>query len=257
MTGQPALTREQMQAFDRWAMEEMGVPGIVLMENAGRGCAEVLLRVHALSASDNTGPGSAADRNSIALRLEDFAGGRYPRPKRVVICCGRGNNGGDGYVLGRYLALLGVEVRVLAFADPDQLSGDAHWAALVYRRLHLPLVPFWTSPLDETRLLAELASADWIADALFGTGLKGPLRRPFDRVVELVNGVGQPILAVDIPSGLDCDTGESAGPAIRARCTATMAAWKRGFLNPAARSFTGEVYVVTLGVPISAWPGEK
>jgi NAD(P)H-hydrate epimerase len=99
----------------------------------------------------------------------------------------------------------------------------------------------------------QLADADWIADALFGTGLKGALRSPFDRVVELLNASGKPILAVDIPSGLDADTGQPHGPAIRACCTATMAAYKRGFLAEAARAFTGDIYVVSLGVPVEAW----
>jgi hydroxyethylthiazole kinase-like uncharacterized protein yjeF len=259
MIGQPALTREQMQAFDRWAIEELGVPGVVLMENAGRGCAEVLLRVHAASGEPSLPQSDSASDTpaptAVLSRLEDFALGRYPRPHRVAVCCGRGNNGGDGYVLGRYLALLGIGVQVLAFADPEQLSGEARWAAELYCRLRLPLVPFWNGPLDETRLRTELAHADWVADALFGTGLKGPLRPPFDRVVELINASGKPILAVDIPSGLDCNTGLASGPAIRARCTATMAACKRGFLQPTAREFTGDVYVVSLGVPVSAWPG--
>jgi NAD(P)H-hydrate repair Nnr-like enzyme with NAD(P)H-hydrate epimerase domain len=127
MIGQPALTREQMQAFDRWAIEELGVPGVVLMENAGRGCAEVLLRVHAASGEPSLPQSdSASDApapTAVLSRLEDFALGRYPRPHRVAVCCGRGNNGGDGYVLGRYLALLGIGVQVLAFADPEQLSG--------------------------------------------------------------------------------------------------------------------------------------
>ncbi|GBD37561.1 Bifunctional NAD(P)H-hydrate repair enzyme Nnr [bacterium HR36] len=249
-----ALSREQVQAFDRWAIEQLGVPGVVLMENAGRGCAEVLLREHAVLAgqshaiSGNATSGPAMQQPGDASRPVP-----EPHPKLVVVCCGRGNNGGDGYVMARHLALMGVPVRVLAFADPDQLSGDARWAANVYRRVGLPLVPLWHTPLDEALLHREITEADWIADALFGTGLKGPLRFPCDRVVQILNASGKPILAVDIPSGLDCDTGQALGVAIRARCTATMAAWKVGFLAQAARDFTGEVHVVSLGVPVQAW----
>lgn len=251
-----ALSREQVRAFDSWAVAQLGVPGVVLMENAGRGCAEVLLQVHAASVSATASLAS----NKPGSGVSNAGSGEWPSqsfnrrlPKLVAICCGRGNNGGDGYVMARHLALAGVSVRVLAFANPDELSGDALWAAQVYRRLGWSVLPCWQTPVDEQRLRHLLADCDWIVDALFGTGLKGPLRSPFDRVVEILNASGKPILAVDIPSGLDCDTGQPLGPTIRAQCTATMAACKLGFLREQARAFTGEVHVVSLGVPVEAW----
>ncbi|MCS7168102.1 MAG: NAD(P)H-hydrate epimerase [Gemmatales bacterium] len=250
-----ALTREQVQAFDRWALERLGVPGTVLMENAGRGCAEVLLHVMAQASGVPVSRGlsriSVVDSPDTDAAPATVAPGS--KSPRVVVCCGRGNNGGDGYVLARHLSLAQVPVQVIAFADPDQLTGDARWAAEVYRRLGGTLHNFWHTPLDETRLCQLLTDADWVVDALFGTGLKGAVRPPFDRVVEILNASHKPILAVDIPSGLDCDTGQPLGVAIRARCTATMAAWKRGFLTESARLFTGDVYVVSLGVPVKAW----
>ncbi|MCS7160669.1 MAG: NAD(P)H-hydrate epimerase [Gemmatales bacterium] len=252
-----ALTRDQVQAFDRWAIEQLGVPGTVLMENAGRGCAEVLLHVVAQRTGKPLSP--CFSRVSIISSPETIqeattCASANPIPRqRVVVCCGRGNNGGDGYVLARHLSLANFQVKVLAFADPDQLTGEARWAADIYRRLGGIVHDCWNTPLDESRLRNLIADADWIADALFGTGLKGAVRPPFDRVLEIINTSHKPILAVDIPSGLDCDTGQPLGIAIRADCTATMAAWKRGFLTESARQFTGDVYVVSLGVPVEAW----
>src|SRR5579875_1903417 len=149
------LTREQVRELDRRAIEEYGVPGIVLMENAGRSMAERLrtLGVNGL----------------------------------VVICCGKGNNGGDGFVMARHLDNAGVQVRVLLFGDPSQLADDA---AVNYRILTasgIPLELFTGVDLDEERLHRQLANADWIVDALFGSGLRGAIQPPFDRIIAAIN----------------------------------------------------------------------
>jgi NAD(P)H-hydrate epimerase len=211
------LSREEARALDRRAIDEAGVPGVVLMENAGRGCAELL-----------RGLG---------------VGGR------VVVCCGKGNNGGDGFVIARHLDNARVEVRVLLFADPAALTGDA---AINYRILaHSgpPIVTFGDGSLDETKLSAELTGADWVVDALFGSGLQGVVRAPFDRVIGVINETAVRVLAVDIPSGLDADTGRPLGVAIRARHTATIAAPKKGFLEPEARPYLGQLHVIDMGIP--------
>ncbi|HEY7154765.1 MAG TPA: NAD(P)H-hydrate epimerase [Gemmataceae bacterium] len=211
------LTREQTRELDRRAIEEFGVPGIVLMENAGRGMAE-LLRALGIN-----GP--------------------------VVLFCGKGNNGGDGFVIARHLDNAGIRVRVLLFADPAQLSGDA---AINYRILAASgIVPeiFVGLSLDEEKLRRELASADWIVDALFGSGLRGAVGPPFDRVFAVVNDCGVRVFAVDIPSGLDCDTGLPLGIAIRARHTATVAAMKKGFLHPSAVEWLGQIHLIDMGAP--------
>jgi NAD(P)H-hydrate epimerase len=211
------LTRDEARELDRRAVEEFGVPGLVLMENAGRGMAELLL------ALGFQGP--------------------------VVVCCGPGNNGGDGFVIARHLDNAGVPVRVLLFGDPGRLHGDA---AVNYRILTLSGVPLKAygegGPADDD-LRTELDRADWVVDALFGSGLRGPLRPPFDRAVTAINAGGSRLFAVDIPSGLDCDTGQPMGPTVRAHHTATVAALKKGFAEPAAREWLGEVHIVSMGAP--------
>jgi NAD(P)H-hydrate epimerase len=216
------LTREQSRALDRNVIDAIGVPGVVLMENAGRGCAELLLRLGVQG--------------------------------KVVVCCGKGNNGGDGFVIARWLDNAGVSVRVLLFARPDELSGDA---AVMYRILERGGPPLILPPagsrrplaLEETALRSELASADWVVDALFGSGLQGAVRPPFDKVIEAINASGARVLAVDIPSGLDADTGEPLGPTVRARHTATIAAAKKGFARPEAAAWLGQVHVIDMGAP--------
>ena len=211
------LTREQTRELDRRAIEQFGVPGVVLMENAGRGMAELL--------------------RSLGINGP------------VVICCGKGNNGGDGFVIARHLDNAGFRVRVLLFADPAQLTGDA---AINHRILVASGVAWevFASPsLDEERLRRELAGADWIVDALFGSGLRGSVGPPFDRVIATINAAGVRVFAVDIPSGLDCDTGLPLGIAIRAQHTATVAAMKKGFLQPSAAEWLGQVHLIDMGAP--------
>jgi NAD(P)H-hydrate epimerase len=211
------LTRAQARALDDLAIHHIGVPGVVLMENAGRNMAELLLHLGV------QGP--------------------------VVVCCGKGNNGGDGFVIARHLGIAGVAVRVLLFAEPASLTGDAAVNHGILAKLGQKVETML--PLDEARLGEALAGADWVVDALFGTGLAGPVRAPFDRVIEIINAAGKRVLAVDIPSGLDCDTGRPMGATVRAEHTATVMANKMGFVQPEARAWLGEVHVVDMGVPQS------
>jgi NAD(P)H-hydrate epimerase len=211
------LTRDEARELDRRAMAEFGVPGVVLMENAGRGMAELLLSL---------GVGGP-----------------------VVVCCGRGNNGGDGFVIARHLDNAAVNVRVLLFGGPNRLPADAAVNYHILTRSGVPLEVYGENGPDENSLRAELDVADWIVDALFGSGLRGPLRPPFDRVVVAINASRARVFAVDIPSGLDCDTGKPMGPTVRAHHTATVAALKKGFAEPAAREWLGQVHVVGMGAP--------
>jgi NAD(P)H-hydrate epimerase len=209
------LTRAQARALDDKAIRELGIPSIVLMENAGRGMAE-LLRELAVA-----GP--------------------------VVVCCGKGNNGGDGFVIARHLGIAGASVRVLLFAEPATLTGDAaiNFNILVKSAQATEVM----LPFGEDSLRQAVTNADWIVDALFGTGLHGPVRPPFDRVIEIINASAKRVLAVDIPSGLDCDTGRPMGATVRADHTATVLANKAGFVTPEAQAWVGQVHVVDLGVP--------
>jgi len=229
------LSRDEVRELDRRAIQEYGVPGVVLMENAGRGAAELLLRLN-------------SDR----------------RP--VLILCGPGNNGGDGFVMARHLQNSAVDVELVLFApthpvpegkvlvgagDP-KLTPDAETSYRIWRRsgnhvTHLSDNMPITHPLVLTDRLT--LGKGWIVDALFGTGLSRSLRPPFDEVVAAVNASGRPALAVDIPSGLDCDTGEPLGPTIKATHTATFVAFKKGFLNPKAKPWLGEIHVIDIGAP--------
>jgi NAD(P)H-hydrate epimerase len=215
------LSRDEVRAVDRRAIEDYGVPGVVLMENAGRGAAEVLLRL----------------------------GVRGP----VTICAGKGNNGGDGFVIARHLDLHQVPTRVLVFARPEELAGDAAINCRIVQKSGLPLA-FFGPDVQEPTLQRELATAEWLVDALFGTGLTGAVRPPFDRVIAALNASAGHVLAVDIPSGLDCDTGLPLGPTVRADHTVTFVAPKKGFAEPAAREWLGQVHVVGIGAPRAALP---
>jgi NAD(P)H-hydrate epimerase len=210
------LNRQQVRDVDRRAIEEYGMSGLVLMENAGRACADVLCRlgVHG----------------------------------RVVICCGKGNNGGDGFVIARHLDLRGHEVKVMLFADPAGLTGDA---AANYRILEHCGIPIDVqgAAVDLPRLQAELTSADWIVDALLGTGATGEPRPPYDQAIAAVNASGKLVVAIDLPSGLDCDTGVPAQQTIRAAHTCTFVAAKPGFFAAGADRFTGELHVLDIGAP--------
>lgn len=211
------LSREEVREIDRRAIEEFGMPGIVLMENAGRGAAELLVRlgIHG----------------------------------RVMICCGKGNNGGDGFVIARHLDNHGVSVQVVLFAKPEDLTGDAAINYQTISRSGLPIEVF-SGTSDVLKASAPcFATAEWIVDALFGTGLAGPLRAPMNQVVQAINDSRARVLAVDIPSGLDCNTGQPLGATVQAEHTATFVALKKGFANPAAKKWLGQVHAIDIGIP--------
>jgi NAD(P)H-hydrate epimerase len=211
------LTREEARALDARATEVFAVPGIVLMENAGRGMAELLL----------------------SLGVQGL----------VVVACGKGNNGGDGLVVARHLDIAGASVHVVQFDDPEKLTGDAATNHAIVARTRIPRTVLAGPAFDEDRLRNILRDADWVVDALFGSGYQGPVRPPYDRVIQAINASGSKVLAVDIPSGLDADTGLSPGPTVRATHTATVVAPKKGFAAPSAAPWLGRVHVVGMGAP--------
>lgn len=205
------LAREQVRDVDRRAIELFGMSGIVLMENAGRNAAEW-------------------------LRSLGITG-------RVVICCGKGNNGGDGFVMARHLENAGIDVRVLLSVTPSSFSGDAAVNLNILERSGTCLR---SPPADWD---AELAEADWIVDALLGTGTQGTIREPYVSAIDSINRAHRKVFAVDLPSGMDCDTGLPLGCCVRANHTATFVARKTGFDVPGADQWTGQVRVMDIGVP--------
>lgn len=217
-TGSPlplVLTRAQVREIDRRAIDDYGLPGLVLMENAGRNAA------HLLRELGIGGP--------------------------VVICCGKGNNAGDGFVMARHLENNGFDVRVLLSTPASSFTGDAATNFAVLQRAGTPFVE---APADiMTAWRGELAGADWIVDALLGTGTQGLVREPFASAIAAINAAHRNVLAVDLPSGLDCDTGAVLGSCVRAQHTATFVARKPGFEVSGAAEFTGAIHVLDIGVP--------
>lgn len=207
------LTREQVRQVDRLAIEKYLIPGIVLMENAARGATEVAL-----------------DMLGTAVHLN------------IMILCGGGNNGGDGLAIARHLHNLGHDILIALCTDPAKYQGDARINWRIVEAMKLP-VRTWEKALDQS------PTPQLIIDAVFGTGLTEAPRPPFAHIVERVIAMNRPILAVDIPSGLDCDTGKPFGPCIRATRTITFVAQKIGFQNPQSKEFTGEVIVADIGCP--------
>jgi NAD(P)H-hydrate epimerase len=208
------LTRAQVRELDRLAIEEYHVPGIVLMENAAR----------------------AATDAALALMI-DF------RVSKALILCGGGNNGGDGLAVARHLHNRRAEVMIALTIDPARYKGDALINWQIVQSMRLPVIQATPETIRATDDVL-------IIDAIFGTGLSEPPRDPFPALVRAVADSENPVLAIDVPSGLDCDTGEPLGPAaIATDRTVTFVASKTGFANPAATKYLGEVIVGDIGCP--------
>ncbi len=218
----PAITRQQSPEVDRIAVESYGMSSLVLMENAGRGATDILCR----------------------LVEEDSPS----RVGRFVICCGKGNNAGDGFVMARHLDLRGYKVQVLVWGEATELTGDAGVNFRIVQKSGIPIEAF-DSGYELDRLAKHFNGATWIIDALLGTGARGEPRPPLDWVIDQMNAAKAKRFAVDLPSGLDCDTGGAARHTVRADATCTFVAMKRGFLIPGAERYTGRVFVADIGVP--------
>jgi NAD(P)H-hydrate epimerase len=211
------LTRDEVREVDRIAIEDFRVPGVVLMENAALAVLDVALGI-----------------------LDDF------RVRKVLVLCGGGNNGGDGLAVARHLHNRGADVTVALTIDPARFKGDAlvNWQIIDAMRL---------SVIDAKPDIIRAFDDALVIDAIFGTGLSEPPREPFSAIVQAIADSENPVLAVDVPSGLDCDTGEPLGPAaVVADRTVTFVAPKAGFLNPAAARYLGEVIVGDIGCPREA-----
>jgi len=215
---QPVLNRRWTREVDHRAVEDYGMASIVLMENAGRQIADA---VDTLSGSNE-----------------------------AVIACGKGNNAGDGFVVARHLDLRGQPVKVLLFSDPEEFSGDAAANYNVLAQTEVPIVVLNGDDDDfKAKLKQEVDGAAVVVDALLGTGAKGDPRPPLDTVIDFLNEADAVRVAVDIPSGLDCDSGEASKHTFRADHTLTFVALKPGFSSGTAKEYLGDVKVLDIGAP--------
>ncbi|MFC1857787.1 NAD(P)H-hydrate epimerase, partial [Thermodesulfobacteriota bacterium] len=213
------VTANEMREMDRRTIEEFGIPGMVLMENAGRGAVQFL--------------------------LEKFSG---LSEKQVGVIAGRGNNGGDGFVIARYLSHKDIRVTVYLLTKGSKVRGDA--AANL--KLLLPLnVPVIEVPDQKTftKQKRSMRQQDLWVDAILGTGLQSDVKGFFKNVIDFINNLNKPIFAVDIPSGLNSDTGQPCGTCIRADATATFAFAKTGHLIFPGASLSGDLEIVDIGIP--------
>ena len=199
-------TAGQVRELDRIAIEERGIPSITLMERAGDSAFGVIT-------------------------------GRYPDAKNLVVICGGGNNAGDGYVLASLAKQAGLEVRVTALVEPEQLGGDAAACAQKYLR---------TGTVDD---IPSIDGADLIVDAILGSGLNRCVDGAYARAIGLVNESAAPVLALDIPSGLNADTGVCMGTAVRADATVTFIGLKRGLFTGEGPDCCGEILFCDLATP--------
>ncbi|MEM1598311.1 MAG: NAD(P)H-hydrate dehydratase [Pyrobaculum sp.] len=213
-----AITSLEMYVADRNA-EWLGVPRLVLMENAG----------------------AAVARNVIS---------RYPDARSILVVCGTGDNGGDGYVAARHLHAAGRRVRVVGLGEPREELARVNYEAA--RRLWGLELRIAQSPLELLALQDWFLEADVVVDAVLGTGIRGALREPHSTAIELMNTSPAPKVAVDVPSGLDPDTGEVRDKAVRAAVTVTFHKPKKGLLAPHAKRYVGDLVVEPIGIPPEA-----
>jgi len=222
-----SLAREEVRLVDEKAIA-FGLPGIVLMENAALGLTDAVI--------------------AELLRRE------APPGAAVIIVAGRGNNAGDGFVLARHLVLRGFVPKVAYCGDRSKAKRetDAGINLTVIEQTGCQIVDAADGPALSA-LLKEWSDAVLLIDAYLGTGVASPLRPDGIAVVEAMNAAPQPVIAVDLPSGLDCDTGLPLGAAVKAARTVTFVGRKLGFDQPGADEYTGVVEVKPIGCPVQAW----
>jgi len=213
------VNSSEMAQIDRKTIEEIGIPGIVLMENAARGAA--------------------------AFYLEELPN---LTQCRIAVVAGSGNNGGDGFALARLFSEQGARVRVICLRPPEKIHGDARINFEILLKLGVEIT-VWDESKDFAGQFQAIRESDVIIDAILGTGLNSEVRGLFKDIIEAINQLDVPVLAVDLPSGLDASTGKVLGVAIRARATATFALPKIGQILDPGEEYVGKLKVVDIGVP--------
>ncbi|MEO0160644.1 MAG: NAD(P)H-hydrate dehydratase [candidate division WOR-3 bacterium] len=211
------VNNREMQEIDKWAQEFLKIPGTVLMENAGRGSVEVLREY---------------------FELEGL---------NVLVVCGKGNNGGDGFVIARHLKNHGSSVRIVLLGRGDELKGDALLNYQIARKAKFEIIEI--NSVQKLRKVFQNYKYDCIIDAIFGTGFKGKPEGIFLEAIRLINNSDAFVFSVDIPSGINGDTGRFEESCVIADATAVMCLPKRGNILYPGRAFCGDLYLVDIGVP--------
>lgn len=219
-----SISREESRRLDEIAVRTFKIPSLILMENAGLNAANEIY-------------------NSL----------RAPSTQKVAVVCGKGHNGGDGFVIARHLHNRGVKVNVytagiLMPLEPSPIPTDYMLNLEIIHAMGLDILEIG-SGVSLDKLPMFLASEDIIIDAILGTGLNGKVKTPYDEIIEIINSVDAYKIAIDIPSGLDADRGVPLGIAVKAQKTITMAAVKKGMTLPEAKEYTGDIVTVDISLP--------
>ncbi len=213
------VTSEQMKQIDKRAQEEFGMPSVILMENAGRGASRVALDM-------------------------------LPKEKKAkaVCVCGKGNNGGDGFVCTRHLINNSIDVDIFLLGNPNGLKGDAKINYRILRKMG-KTVKILKNKKTLDLFKRSLKKARLLIDAIFGIGLSGEVKQPYKNIIDLMNQCEKPILALDVPSGLDATEGKVLGSCIKAAKTITFALPKTGFIKNDGPYYAGEIIVADISIP--------
>jgi NAD(P)H-hydrate epimerase len=212
------ISVREARKLDKFAQDELGISGLILMENAGREAAEIACCM--LSA----------------------------KRKYVVFLCGKGNNAGDGFVCARHLITKKIPLLVFIVEDPSVLKGDAMVNYLILEKMKAKIYSLKGNPSDNF-LRRKLKDASLIVDCLFGIGLSGEVKEPYRTVIDLINVVRRPVLSLDVPSGLDADSGKPLGACVKATRTITFILPKKGFIRNKGPLYTGEFIIRNISVP--------
>ncbi len=216
-----SVTAKEIQELERWGIESIGIPSIVLMENAGRAVAQ-----------------------AVSQRYKSRRGS-LPR-RRVSIICGRGNNAGDGLVAARHLLVKGIATKIFLIGTPSDLKADARMNLSILQNLDQPIRLL---AKRDSIFLKELNECSMIVDAIFGIGLNRDVDEPFKGVIEAINQASQPVISVDVPSGLDATTGEIQGACVKANVTVTLGLMKTGLKQKRGPQQAGQIQVADIGIP--------
>ncbi len=209
------ISAEEIRRMDEASIRDYCIPSLLLMENAGRSVSDVISREY--------------------------------KPCKVLIFAGKGNNGGDGLVVARHLENHGYSVQVALLEDPVRLKADPLLNFSIVSKMSIPCVLMAAYP--EEKMLGFCRESELVVDAIFGVGIHSPVHGIFEKAIRAINRSQKPVVSIDIPSGLDADTGQVHGVAVKATKTVTLALPKRGLFEGEGPRYAGEIEVVDIGIP--------